>query len=371
MLKVKNIFLNLFLAVFSILFFFIILEVFVFRFILIAPDMPKLDFVNGIVKYKPGQTGIYRIRNEIEAEFRINKNGWNSAYGEYSPDKSGSRYRIAVVGDSYIEGMEVDYDESMAEKLESRLGSESFEVYRFGISGAPLSQYLHMIREEVMQYNPDMIIVVAVHNDFLESYKYLRGSYASNFMKLKIDGESVSETAPVQFVRPWYTFIRDSATWRYLAYRQKVPYHYLKNMLLGNKVGYNDYQANISLSEMNENRLMNGIAAEYVLNEIKGICAESGTDLLVVMNGVMDVVYNIIDKDESSKNGALTLNAMVNDIAVKNGIEFIDMETLFEKDFRDNGKRFTFINDGHWNEYGHGFVADAVYRYIQEQQTRF
>ena len=44
-------------------------ELVIFRLIFVAPDMPKLEFVDGIVKCKPNQKGVYRVLNEINAEY--------------------------------------------------------------------------------------------------------------------------------------------------------------------------------------------------------------------------------------------------------------------------------------------------------------
>jgi len=325
--------------------------------------MPKIEFNDGIVKYKPNQKGVYRIKNEIKAAYKINANGWNSAYDQYSIDKSADKFRIAIIGDSYVEATEVNFDESLAERLENKLGKNHFEVYRFGISGAPMSQYLHMLRKEVIKYNPDLVVVVLVHNDFNESYEFLQGTYGSNFMKLQInDADSVVEVEPKQFVKPWYTFIRESATWRYLAMRQKMPYNYLKDLLLGNKIYY---QANISMDSVRRNKIKNEIATNYIFRKIKEFCDSKNARLLLVMNGVMDVVYNTVNKDESYKTGGLSLNEIAKKAAQQNRIDFIDLEPVFEADFNKNQKRFTFTSDGHWNAYGHEVAANVIFDYVK------
>lgn len=361
--KIKNFCINISLLFISLCIFILFLEFVAFRFILIASDIPRIDFADGLVKYKPNQKGIYRIKDEINAVYKINANGWNSANDQYFINKPVDRFRIAIVGDSYVEATEVNFDESLAEKLENKLGKERFEVYRFGISGAPMSQYLHMLRKEVMKYNPDLVIVVLVHNDFNESYEFLQGTYASNFMKLQIeDTGDVTEVEPRQFIRPWYNPIRGSATWRYLATRQKIPYNYLKDLLLGNKIYY---QANISIDSIKKNRIKNEIATNYIFKKMKEICENRGAKLLLIMNGVTEVVYGTVNKNESYKREGLSLNQIAKDAAQQNSIYFIDLEPVFEKDYKENKKRFTFINDGHWNVYGHEVVANTIFDYVK------
>ena len=59
--------------------------------------------------------------------------------------------RVAVIGDSYVHGSFVDSTEGFPEVIERQLNAAGVraEVLRFGMDGAPLSQYLHMLRREV------------------------------------------------------------------------------------------------------------------------------------------------------------------------------------------------------------------------------
>lgn len=130
---------NLFTSILSLLFLCLLLETVVFKFIFPATDMPEPEFIDGVIKYKSNQQGVYRVKDEINARYRINANGWNSRYEKYVIKNTQEKYRIAVIGDSFVEALQVDYDSSLAEQLENKLGNDSFQVYRFGISGAPMS----------------------------------------------------------------------------------------------------------------------------------------------------------------------------------------------------------------------------------------
>lgn len=114
----KNILINMTLVVASLIFTFLFLELIIFRIILIAPDIPRLYFVDGIIKYSPNQKGIYRVKNEIKSKFSINTNGWNSYHNIYNEDKEPNKYRVAIIGDSFVEALQVDFDSSFAELLE-------------------------------------------------------------------------------------------------------------------------------------------------------------------------------------------------------------------------------------------------------------
>lgn len=96
------------------------------------------------------------MRDEIAAPYAINAQCWNSGVGDYALKSKPGVARIAIVGDSYVEALQVPHDHSMGEHLAALLGKDGpVEVYRFGISGAPLSQYMYVIDREVVRYRPD------------------------------------------------------------------------------------------------------------------------------------------------------------------------------------------------------------------------
>ncbi|HEY9182375.1 MAG TPA: SGNH/GDSL hydrolase family protein, partial [Gammaproteobacteria bacterium] len=149
----------------------LVLEV-VFRTAIPAAARPQAFF--------DATTSIWKLDRSVQAEglatigklaqqrarWRINNEGWNSPI-DYATEKS--RSRVAVIGDSYVEALQVDIERSYPNLLASELGS-AWEVYAFGVSGAPLSQYLHMARYVVARFSPDVLVLNLVHNDFTESY---------------------------------------------------------------------------------------------------------------------------------------------------------------------------------------------------------
>ena len=361
--KTKDFLINFSLLVLGTSFLLILLELVVFRFILLAPDQPQVAFVNAVIKYKPHQKGINRQRSEAKAEFRINANGWNSRHERYQLERS-QKHRIAVVGDSYVHADLVDFDQSLAESLEARFGSAHCEVYRFGINGAPLSQYLHMIRNEVVVYDPDVIVVVIVHNDFSESYKYKPGVYTSSFLKLNIENEVVTgEYEPKRYERKWWSPIRErSAIWRYFAYRQGVRFGPLRDLILGKRREV--YQANIPLRSVDANRRNNELVADYVFSRIHEITRKRGIELLLVMEGDRRSIYAGIDGPDLYEKGVLSLNRTAKTAADTQDIHFIDLHPVFEQDYAAYGRELNLKSDWHWNTYAHEIVANTIYDYL-------
>jgi len=361
--KVKNFILNLSLSFLSFILIILFLEFVVFRFIFPASDIPENAFIDGIIKFKPNQSGIFREKNEVRTKFRINSNGWNSIHKKYRIHKN--KRRIAIIGDSYVEALMVDYDKSLAERIE-KLSNYQFEVYRFGISGAPLSQYYYMLKKEVLQYKPDIVVFILVHNDFDESWRYKYGRYTSCFLKLKIlKNGNIIEIPPSIYKEKWYDFIRKSAIFRFLYYREKVNMNVIKNILRKNNV---KYQANIQINDLKIKMKNNYLVTDYILKKIKEISEKNGFKVLFVMDGDRNSIYKNLPDEKLYKNGALMLNLMVKKITHKYQLPFIDLHPIFKKDYKKYHHKFNYNCDFHWNEYGHNIVAKHILNYIEKNK---
>lgn len=82
---------------------------------------------------------------------------------------TGSRLRIAVLGDSYSFGFGVDADDVYANVLEELLNSECdeprFEVLNFGVGGYSTRDEALVLRHKVLAYQPVALILGYVLND--------------------------------------------------------------------------------------------------------------------------------------------------------------------------------------------------------------
>ena len=172
----------------------LVFELVVFRLVLKPDDVLPNVTVNGVVRYMPGTHATFRHPDGRETLVTINAEGWNSTKPAYPLAKTPGVLRVAVIGDSYVHGSFVNVEEGFPEVIERELAAAGVraEVLRFGMDGAPLSQYLHVLRREVAAYKPDVVLVQLIHNDFDESYRFLKTRYASCFMKIGLDDKGAA-----------------------------------------------------------------------------------------------------------------------------------------------------------------------------------
>jgi hypothetical protein len=104
-------------------------------------------------------------------------------------------YRIAVLGDSYSEAMQVDRDQAFWALLPSRLEACGFasgkriEVLNFGVSGYGTAQQYVMLESTAMRYSPDLVLLQFTNgNDVKDNSFALTDDKARPFFMLEPSG---------------------------------------------------------------------------------------------------------------------------------------------------------------------------------------
>ena len=109
------------------------------------------------VRHVPNYRGWHTREGRVWIE--INSHGFRDR--ERTVDKPAGTFRIAVIGDSYAEALQVDLDKTFWSVLERKLAErwpaigQRVEVLNFGVSGYGTAQELEMLRHYVWDYQPD------------------------------------------------------------------------------------------------------------------------------------------------------------------------------------------------------------------------
>ncbi len=87
---------------------------------------------------------------------------------EWQIKKPSGTFRIVLIGDSHAFAYGVPFEDSVGEKLAALLnerGGAHYEVINFAVSAYNSQQELAVLREYALQYDPDLVIVIASSND--------------------------------------------------------------------------------------------------------------------------------------------------------------------------------------------------------------
>ena len=140
------------------------------------PEFYQPDWSRGYA-LRPNMEGWYR--KEGRAYVRINSDGLRDR--EHTKAKPANTFRIAILGDSYPEALQVPLENAfwmvMQPKLEAcgAFGSKKVEVLNFGVSGYGTTQQLLTLKEHVWTYSPDLVVLaITTNNDITDNSRILK-----------------------------------------------------------------------------------------------------------------------------------------------------------------------------------------------------
>jgi len=274
--------------------------------------------------------------SEFQVEFRTNKLGYRA---RPEPDAL-HPVRVAFVGDSFTEGMQVAYDSTFCARLEGLLNAKGaarpISCENNGVSATDLLEYWHRIVHDVFSSEPPDVLVLCIYpgNDF-------------------------------QGFLPDEAFGADGRPTREFFKRPSWTQHVIAWINLHSKFGCYVQRALLSAHGKAAPRASQGptnwwadpeVAARAsaapgvqrsraLLQAIDEECRRHGTKLCVLVVGPVD---NYAARDGQSPleriMGIWELDIPVIDVAIK---------ARARADYRS----LTFPIDGHLNESGHAYVA--------------
>ena len=145
----------------------------------------------------PGAHGEYT--REGHAYLRINHDGFRGP--DVPRAKPMGVIRVAVLGDSYVEAMQVAEDETFTSVIgrslttDPALHDKRVEVLNFGIDGYGTAQEMLTLRDRVWAYHPDIVVLaIFLGNDIRNNSVVLEGDQCRPFYEL--DGDRLKLTGP-------------------------------------------------------------------------------------------------------------------------------------------------------------------------------
>ncbi len=280
-------------------------------------------------------------------KWMINNAGWNSPV-DYS--ESTSKPLIAIIGDSYVEAFAVNSDENFAGVLRNLL-RDNYRVYSFGISGAPLSQYLQMSRYVQKHFHPDVLVVCVVHNDFDESLA--KFSSAPFFLRITGEPGHFQEVAPQPYSsKPWKRMLKRSAIVRYVYENLSVWKRFPEN---AERPQLKNYVANIDATSVNQSKAIIEDATYFIVDKIR--MENPQIPILFMMDALRQEIYS----GANEKSPIQWMNELMKNASAKNNCYFLDLTTSFKEDFRKNHMMFNNNYDWHWNKHGHSVAGKELF----------
>ena len=160
------------------------------------------------VKLIPNKRGRSVKPGIFDVPVEINSHGFRDR--EHTHEKPAATTRIVLLGDSFIEALQVPFERSVTVLLEERLHKAgiSAETINLGVSGfGTVLQYL-TLREYGLKYKPDLVLLFFVGNDVSDNSKRLKGLPYVPYPVLNGDGSVARDEAG----RPRFTPFADQSS---------------------------------------------------------------------------------------------------------------------------------------------------------------
>ncbi|MBN2054445.1 SGNH/GDSL hydrolase family protein [bacterium] len=286
--------------------------------------------------------------------------------------------RVAVLGDSFVEAIQVPLEQKCTRRLEAILnhsGETAWEVLDFGVAGAGTAGELLVYRDHARKYNPDVVILCFfLGNDVLNNHPDLDPKRDKPFLRV-VDHRAVSWSTGSPGIAPdlpggWVSGLLDvSHLARLLNSRlQALRLHRARTDSTGLP---RDFQV------FNRTAVPAWEEAWKVTSDVLGVlageCAADHAELLIV--AVPDRIQVHEEAWRACRNDypALTSeqfdpalpNARLTAICADRGIPMLDLTPHLQR-LALTGHMLYFPDDGHWNETGNDAAAECIAARLRE-----
>ncbi len=323
---------------------------------------PYFDKKTKIIKRKKNTEGIYKTNFIKTGYFRINNHGWNS-FRDYKEKKDTGTCRIAIVGHSNVEGLRVHVNQTFSALLNNKLieNGKKAEVYMFGFGSMHLAQALHVSRHVVSKYDPDILVIGTLLDNFLK-----KPENASYFMSLNINPKGeIEEVSPVKS----NDMENYSSIFSFLYFSKAIKYADIRYGL-GSKL---KMRLHINHTKEHDIKLCNSFinkqlikATDYLLREFQRIQQAKNIEIIFLNFPLAIPSYNSINSSYIN-HFKENRNKKIKQIE-KYSFPVINLESSFNKDYRKNNIKFDFPHDHHYNARAHAIIADTLAEYFLKHE---
>lgn len=255
---------------------------------------------------------------------------------EFTVNKPNNTIRIAGLGDSYTFGSGIKdvndtYLKVLERMLNSRTSGEKYEVLNFGIPGKDTEDELEIMRDKVLKYDPDIIMIGYVLNDLKNVDP-----------NLKLPKKHLT-------VIPYVGFWLGNLFYSYTLLEIKI------NKALIN-LGLRESTEEITLKEFQSE-----VNREYnakLFEEIGAIAKERDIKVILI---VFPIIYKLEDYP------FLEINNVISQTGKENGFYVIDLLEKYKE--YEESELIVSKYDLHPNEFGHKISAEGILEMFINDKT--
>ena len=273
----------------------------------------------------------------------------------YAAFISSSKLKVLSVGDSYVEALQVNNEDTFHGRINSLSDDGIGEMYistAFGASGMSFPNYLKYI-EYVQNDVPsqDLIVVIPViKNDFSDAFtKSGSDQYGSFYFTLN-GNFSFMPLSPKNSMMS--RALQLSGLMRFFFLNLEI--HNLAKIVKSNLGTEIRPKMNITQAKLATNIFLRH------LNVLRPTVRDRAKTLLILDSDRPYIYGDLKTRDTDFE----VAKAYLSDLFLRNGYTVIDTEQDFKAFYAQTGRRLEFTVDPHWNKYGHKVVYSLIKAYL-------
>jgi lysophospholipase L1-like esterase len=307
--------------------------------------------------------------DEKMVHFKTDENGYRIGDKEITD----ARYKILALGDSFIEALHVEHEETVTGRLESILSEEIGETVKIvntGVAGWDPHYYLLQIKEEIKRENYDLaLIFLYVGNDFDRDVRQenftperLRSSDIKHVFRVPVNLSKEEIINALIYPINDYLETKSSA---FVLFKKRAKVLLMKIGLTANYFPQVFFRSNADSPifrvaaevcvDIKEVALANGVETVFVLIPTSQQAQEASFDEYV--RG-FNVDTSLVDMTQP--------NRLVKENFDDLDLFLIDPLLPMREDYKRTGERQYGAMSDHFNEKGHQLLADILTPTLKE-----
>lgn len=319
---------------------------------------------------------------EFKVRVRINSRGLRDV--EHAAEKPPGVRRVLVLGDSFMEAMQVPLEATFARRLEQRLNADGrrVEVINAGVSGYGTAGEYLWFREYGRDYRPDLVLLAFYPgNDVKNNSPELESALKPEYDR---GGELVRVVAPVRQGR------RGLFGW-------SAAVRYLRKLIVTRHAGLADQLARVGLVEAGAAQApqRDGVPLDYGVYRVdagpewerawqktslllKGLhddATRQGASFAILIVTARERIYpdtwkEICETNPRMKSIDWNLDAPERRIAewcAANQVPCVPLTATFKAESSRDGEPLHYRYDGHWTARGHELAAATVAAILEKE----
>lgn len=327
---------------------------------LVAPQDPGI--------WDTTRDGMVLLQPEVERTLpsfgrTIHTNSLGFRDREHAPSPAPGVFRVLLLGDSFMEALQVDFDDSFAHRLEGLLSQGAgrpVEVVNAGVSGWGTDDELTWLDRRGIDLKPDLVLVgMTLHNDLSDNL----------VMEFHVVDDGRLRARPVQWM--------PLADWLWLRVKIGLAshsqlYRFVTGRLSGARVERAGHALNAHMKSLFDVQPKPRIATGWfmthaLLDKLSALSASAGARTAVFLIPINVQLTEAIWEDFLERTGLppeqvdrTRPQRAMRAWGRRSGVPVIDLLPVFDASLVEDPRILYLPEDGHWNADAHALAARAV-----------